>query len=134
MMEGKCLCAAVSIKAKAGKNVEICHCGVCRRWGGGPLMAIHCGTEVQITGNNNVSIFDSSEWAERGFCKICGTHLYYRLKQSQEYIVPAGLFQDQDGLTLKEQIFIDKKPGFYEFANRTPVLTEAQVFAKYAPK
>ncbi len=29
--------------------------------------------------------------------------------------------------------FIDKKPAYYDFANSTNTLTEAQVFEKYAP-
>jgi hypothetical protein len=133
-MEGKCLCGAVSVRAKAIKDVEACHCGMCRRWGGGPLMTVHCGPDVQITGNDKVGIFTSSVWAERAFCKACGTHLFYRLKQANEYAVSAGLFQDQEGLELKEQIFIDKKPAYYDFANQTPVLTEEQVFKKFAPQ
>ncbi len=132
-MEGKCLCGAVAIVAKAATDVEVCHCGMCRRWGGGPLIAIHCGTDVKISGVENVTQFASSAWAERGFCKTCGTHLFYRLKPANEYIVPAGLFQNQNGFELKEQIFIDKKPAYYDFANSTNTLTEAQVFEKYAP-
>ncbi len=133
-MEGKCLCGAVSIQAKQIKDVEACHCGMCRRWGGGPFIAIHCGSDVKISGGDSITEFDSSAWASRAFCKNCGTHLFYRFKPANELIVPAGLFQDQDGFEFKEQIFIDKKPSYYDFANKTQNLTEAQVFQKYAPK
>ncbi|MCB1659020.1 MAG: GFA family protein [Pseudomonadales bacterium] len=133
-MEGKCLCGAVSIQAKENTVVEACHCGMCRRWGGGPFIAIHCGSDVKISGSDNITEFDSSAWASRAFCKNCGTHLFYRFKPANEYIVPVGLFQDQDGFEFKEQIFIDKKPSYYDFANKTQNLTEAQVFQKYAPK
>ncbi len=132
-MEGKCLCGAVAVVAKVATDVEVCHCGMCRRWGGGPLIAIHCGTDVQMFGVENITQYASSAGAERGFCKTCGTHLFYRLRPGRECIVPAGLFQDQPGLKLKEQIFIDKKPAYYDFANNTNTLTEAQVFEKYAP-
>ena len=133
-MEGKCLCGAVSIQAKETTDVEACHCGMCRRWGGGPFMAIHCGSDVKISGGDSITEFDSSAWASRAFCKNCGTHLFYRFKPANEFIVPAGLFQDQEGLEFKEQIFIDKKPSYYDFSNKTQNLTEAQVFQKYAPK
>ncbi len=133
-MQGKCLCGAVTMTTKATTEVEACHCGMCRRWGGGPLIAIHCGDDVKIEGSDHVSAFNSSMWAERAFCKTCGTHLYYKLKQASEFIVPAGLFQDQQGFELKEQIFIDKKPSYYEFSNKTRVMTEAEVFEKYTPK
>jgi hypothetical protein len=45
--------------------------------------------------------------------------------------VPAGFFQDGTKFGFKEQIFVDKKPPYYEFANQTAQLTEAEVFAKY---
>jgi hypothetical protein len=32
-----------------------------------------------------------------------------------------------------EQIFIDRKPAYYDFANQTVTLTEAEVLAKFAP-
>ncbi len=47
--------------------------------------------------------------------------------------MPAGLFQDGTEFTLREQIFIDEKPAGYDFANDTPKLTGAEVFAKYLP-
>jgi hypothetical protein len=132
-MNGKCLCGSVSIVAADHADMAACHCGMCQRWGGGPLLSVHCGSDVQITGADSVTVFRSSEWAERGFCAKCGTHLYYRFIPANEYVVPAGLFQDGPTFRFSEQIFIDKKPRYYEFANQTTQLTEAEVFAKYAP-
>ena len=131
-MKGACLCGAITIQANTNGQVEVCHCSMCRRWGGGPLLAIHCGTEVTIEGSDHIQAFDSSEWGQRGFCKQCGTHLFYKLKSTGEYIMSAGLFQEETAFALKEQIFIDKKPSYYEFANQTPTMTEAEVFQKFA--
>ncbi|MCW8945659.1 MAG: GFA family protein [Sedimenticola sp.] len=131
---GSCLCGAVHLTATHVSNtMEACHCGMCRKWGGGPLLAVDCGTEVSFTGQDNISVFNSSDWAERGFCKKCGSHLFYRLKESQRYSLPAGLFDNDPSFVFDEQIFIDKKPSFYSFANETTNLTEAETFAKYAP-
>ncbi len=80
---GSCLCGATLITAKSiSKNVGACHCSMCRKWSGGPLMAVDCGTDVSFEGEENISVFKSSEWAERGFCNKCGSHLFYRLKES----------------------------------------------------
>ena len=49
-----------------------------------------------------------------------------------DYYVPAGLFQDGIEFEFKEQIFIDRKPSYYEFANQTSNMTEAEVFAKFS--
>lgn len=132
-VKGTCLCGAVSVTAPDQHSLSACHCSMCRRWGGGPLLNVHCGTEVAITGLADVTVFQSSQWAERAFCAKCGTHLYYRLRPANDYIVPAGLFQDGTQFKFEEQIFVDSKPSYYEFANATEQLTEAEVFAKYAP-
>lgn len=96
-------------------------------------MAVDCGTAVTIDGEEHVGVFDSSEWADRGFCKGCGTHLFYRLKGKQQYWIPTGLIADENAATFTHQVFIDQKPAYYAFANETTTLTEAEVFAMYAP-
>ncbi len=130
---GQCLCGAVNLKAtKTSNKLHACHCTMCRRWGGGPVMAVDCETEVEIDGQENMSVYDSSEWAERGFCKICGTHLFYRIKESGQYIVPIGLLDGLQDVDFEGQIFIDEKPGYYDFANETDMMTGEQVFAMFA--
>lgn len=131
-MKGACLCGAVKVNVAAvKKNVGACHCGMCRKWGGSALMAVDCGTDVSFEGQDDISVYDSSMWAERGFCKKCGTHLFYRLKATQQTMIPVGFFEDQQDWAFDHQIFIDKKPAFYEFSNETQNMTEAEVFAKF---
>lgn len=131
--EGHCLCGAVSVTASTmGNKVGACHCGMCRRWTGGPLMAIDCSTNVTFEGEENITVFESSQWAERGFCNKCGSHLFYRLKENKQYFIPAGLFETCDNLVLNSQVFIDKKPAYYSFSNETKNMTEAEIFAMYA--
>ena len=127
---GHCLCGAVRITAKqAASHVGACHCRMCRRWGGGPFLEIDCGTDVVIEGADNVTVYPSSEWAERAFCSACGTNLFYRLKETGEHMVCAGIFDDEDGLSFRSQVFIDAKPDYYSFAEDTENLTGAELFA-----
>jgi len=105
---------------------------MCRKWGGGPLFAVECEGAVSFEGAEFISSFESSEWAERGFCKKCGTHLFYRLKQGEFYAIPMGLFDGKDEWKFAEQIFIDQKPAFYSFAEKTKNLTGAEVFAQFS--
>ncbi len=132
-VEGRCLCGGVTVKAEVAPVFDACHCGMCRRWGGGPLLAVHAGAETEFTGGDLISSYTSSDWAERGFCKRCGTHLYYRMTHDGQYILPLGLLDEGFEPHFNEQIFVDRKPGCYSFANETANLTEAEVFAKYAP-
>lgn len=131
-IHGKCLCGAVSVTAKPEKNeVGACHCAMCRKWGGGPFMEIDCGATASFSGEDNISVFSSSDWAERGFCKSCGTHLFYRLKETGQTMVPIGLFDSDERLTFTGQVFIDEKPSFYDFANKTENFTGPEIFAMF---
>ena len=131
-MQGKCLCGAIEISAEDQHEVSVCHCNMCRRWAGGPMFAVHCGANVEFHGAEPVR-YRSSDWAERGFCPHCGTHLFYHLLPTGEYALPAGLFQ-QTEFALDSQIFIDEKPAFYALANDTETLTGQQVFENFPPK
>lgn len=129
---GKCLCGAVSVTATPkSMNIDACHCVMCQKWGGGALLAVGCEGKTEFEGADNIAVFDSSDWAERGFCKKCGTHLFYRLKEGDHYAIPVGLFDESDEWNFAEQIFIDHKPPFYSFANKTKKLTGEEVFAQY---
>lgn len=129
---GSCLCGEVRLTANIkSHHIGACHCSLCRKWGGGPLFAVECENEVNFEGAEHISTFSSSEWAERGFCKQCGTHLFYRLKEDVHYAIPVGLLEDNDQWQFVEQIFIEQKPEFYSFAQKTKDLTGEEVFAQY---
>ena len=132
--QASCLCGAVRLTvASPDATLGACHCTMCRKWGGGPLLAIDCGTAVEIDGEEHVTAYDSSDWAQRGFCSRCGSHLFYRLKEGDQYVIPIGLFDDHPEVSFDSQIFVDEKPEYYAFANETTLMTGAEVFAKYAP-
>ena len=132
--KGHCLCGKVRVQVpNISTRVWACHCGMCRRWGGGPLLSTDCGTGVILEGEDNISVYDSSDWAERGFCSNCGTHVFYRLKENGQYHMPVGLFENEEGLVLDLQVFFDEKPEYYCFANETRTMTGEEVFAEYSP-
>lgn len=57
----------------------------------------------------------------------------YIVVTGNEYILPAGVFQDRE-FVLTSEIFIDEKPGYYELKNQTEKLTGQQVFEQFSPK
>lgn len=131
---GRCLCGKVGISvAVSADKVGACHCDMCRRWGGGPLLALDCGTDVKFSGEQHVRAFRSSDWASRGFCAECGTHLFYRLSQNGQYIMPVGLFDNADDVVFDHQVCIDSKPAYYSFAEYTHNMTCEEMFAAFAP-
>lgn len=133
---GCCLCGATGMEiARASTQVHACHCTMCRKWGGAAMLAVACGTDITLNGEQDITIYNSSAWAERGFCGTCGTHLFYRLKDSGQYFVPIGLLDINDQqLVFEHEIFIDEKPSYYEFGNETEALTGAEFLAHYVAK
>lgn len=131
--KGACLCGAVRFSVRIlSTSIGACHCSMCRTWGGGPLLAVRGEADATFEGADQISKFSSSDWAERGFCSTCGTHLFYRLKLDGHYAIPVGLLPDAGPWEFDEQIFVDEQPAYYSFANDTKKLTGAEVFAEFA--
>ena len=134
-MKGSCLCGSVKLSATAAKrHIGACHCNMCRTWGGGPLLAFSAGTTLEIEGQDHIARYASSDWAERGFCKNCGTHLFYFLKHAGTYTCPAGLFPETADFDFTNEIFVDEKPANYAFAGERTRMTGAELMAAIAPK
>lgn len=132
-MSGRCLCGAVSfVAADVELEHHACHCDMCRRWGGSPFFGIHNGG-VEWDGEENIVRYDSSEWAQRGFCGKCGSSLFYYLKPQDRHSISAGMFDDQSKFVLANEIYIDHKPPGYSFTGDLPAMTEAEVIEKYFP-
>lgn len=128
MIEGKCLCGKVKVQIpEVPKSFGVCHCLSCRTWTGGVLMSINPGKKFILSNEEFVGRFSSSEWAERGFCKECGSHLFFRMKKSDHYFFMLGLFGDQISPLFEEQQYIDEKPKTYSFMEKTKVVTKAQM-------
>lgn len=129
---GKCLCGGVSFTlALADTKAHVCHCHMCRKSGsGGPTISVDC-ENVKINGEDNLSWYRSSKSAERGFCKKCGSSLFFRLIDGSSYMnVSTGVLDDESGITIRDHIYVDCKPSYYDFADKCPRFTEAEFLAK----
>lgn len=128
-LNGHCLCGAVKVEAKNVKpSIGACHCDMCRQWTSSPMQTVDCGSDVHFTGEENIGRYSSSDWAERAFCKQCGSTLFYRLKTNNNHFMAAGLFGELEGFVFDHEVFIDEKPGFYAFEGERHRLTAQQVF------
>ncbi|WP_251357798.1 GFA family protein [Kangiella sp. TOML190] len=128
-----CLCQKSQLQVETlAKEFHACDCNICRKWSGGPFMSMGCGTKVKLTKKDSIRIYDSSEWAERAFCGNCGTQLFYRLKQNQEYYIPVDLFDKPVSPSFTTQYFVDQKPSTYAFADSTHNMTSEQFYALFA--
>ena len=137
---GSCLCGKVTYIANLKKGVGVCHCSMCRKWSGGVYMSVHTDGDVEFNGAENIQSYESSEWAARGFCRHCGSSLYYHLKPRPEvpdgeYMIAAGSITDQSELKFDHEVYVDATPGWYRFEDEASRhrLTEAEILAVFAP-
>lgn len=137
---GGCLCGKVTYVATLKSGAGACHCSMCRKWSGGPYMSAHAEGAIEFSGQEYIQNYQSSEWAERGFCKHCGSSLYYHLKPRPEvpegeYILAAGTVNDQSLLKFDHEVYVDGAPGWYQFDNQASRqrMTEADILAMFAP-
>lgn len=127
---GHCLCGAVTITVSAMKaEVDICHCAMCQRWGGAFYAGVK-GEAAEVAGEDAVTIYRSSEWAERAFCGTCGSNLWYRFLPTGGRSFLAGLFDLPAGFGIEQQIFVDEKPDWYDITQESPMLTGAECIAE----
>ena len=130
-MRGQCLCSAVEFQVDVPERTySICHCGLCRRWSGGPLMSVHCPEpNTEWLNDEGLTWYQGTPWAQRGFCSKCGSSLFWRLAQEPEgmLIVSVDALEDGGEFTLDRHIYSDARPDRYDFADDCPRVTEAEL-------
>ena len=118
---GGCLCGAVRYRARELPPLTLCHCSQCLRWCGHYLPASAVPSDqIKITqktaGNeeNPLCWYASSGSAERGFCRRCGSSLFWRQKNADSIDVAAGtLDRAPADLVVGEHLHLDDKPAWY---------------------
>ena len=79
MLTGGCLCGALRYEARGTPFHEtLCHCSDCRRAFGAPAIAWFSVRRPEfhwVTGEP--ATYQSSPGVTRGFCRRCGTSLFY---------------------------------------------------------
>ncbi len=130
-IHGQCLCGAVEFAVDVPERTySVCHCGLCRRWSGGPLMSVHCpAPDTEWLNDEGLTWFQGTPWAQRGFCSRCGSSLFWRLTEQPEgmLIVSIDALNDATGFQLDRHIYSDAKPDRYDFADDRPRVTEAEL-------
>lgn len=130
--KGNCLCGGVKLEGKGVAKLTVCHCEQCRRWTGGAAIGVMFDGGVTLTESEAMNWYPSSPWAERGFCKTCGSSVAYRIKSDPTTLyAQAGIFDIPPGNEIAEHIFVDSKPDYYEFADDSPRLTAQETMAQY---
>ena len=110
---GSCFCGAIGFTAKLpSKWCAHCHCSMCRKSHGAGYVtwAGFEADQVKITDDEDqLGWFDSSTGAQRGFCKNCGSSLFFRSERwDGELHIALGCFDDAIDRQPQANVFFDK--------------------------
>ena len=119
---GGCLCGAVRYEVHGAlRDVVNCHCGMCQRLHGnyGPHSKA-TKQEITVTESSGLTWYQTSSVARRGFCRICGSQLFWEPFELDATGIVAGCLDSPTGLKTIGHIFVDDKPEFYDILDDLP--------------
>jgi hypothetical protein len=119
MHTGSCLCGAVTFRVEGElKAPDGCHCTMCRKSSGHFYASTDIPRDrVTIEGGDNVSWYRSSEKVRRGFCKTCGSPMFFDPIYRDWIGLSMGAFDKPTGTHLEMHIFVADKGDYYEIAD-----------------
>ena len=130
---GQCMCGAIRYEVEVKGHFNICYCKMCQRWASGSFMGVPTTAFKVIAGTEHMKVVRTSDWADRAFCRECGSNIYYHARDYGTPAVTLGSLDDSSGLSPTRQYYIDKKPEGFSIAEETLTMTEAECIAHFAP-
>jgi len=125
VIRGSCLCGAVhlEIQEPLEHSPEACHCSQCRKQTGSFLIAVNVRrTALRVEGNESVAWYQSSEKVQRGFCRVCGSTLFWKPNiEGYEWTgVAMGCIDTPLSLRISKHTFVGDKGGYYDINDGAP--------------
>ena len=119
---GTCLCGAVRFRTRGQlRGVLYCHCSQCRRQSGHFVaMTSAPVADLAIDGAENLAWYSATPEARRGFCRNCGSFLFWRQQGSEDVSISAGALDKPTGLRGESHIFVDDKGDYYQIDDALP--------------
>ncbi len=119
---GGCLCGGVRFAATGPlRDVIACHCRECRKQSGHfsamtgvPLDAF------ELIASESLAWYRASAAARRGFCRDCGSTLFWQPDTAPRIAIAAGAFDGPLGVRLAEHIYCAEQGDYYAIADGLP--------------
>ena len=129
---GHCMCGAVGFTATdMADEFSTCHCKICQRWAGSAFKGVSVKNEnLILKGDEHIGTYQSSDFAERSFCKKCGSAIWFKLtagKYAGNTSLAIGLLDNTEGLTLSTEYFSDYRNSSDDLPEGRKQYTEADV-------
>ena len=117
-----CLCGNIKIRVKGKlRHVINCHCSQCMKTHGNYAAYTACPEEhITFIKKRTLKWYQSSKIAKRGFCLTCGASMFYKLLNSENISIAAGMFNNPTNLRTHSNIFIKRKLDYYKLDSKIP--------------
>lgn len=124
MLYGSCLCGAVAFEAAPDRHFIDCHCTQCRQQSGHFWAATSAGHHAfGLLRDEGLVWYDASPAARRGFCRHCGSFLFWQPAAEDRIFIAGGAFDGPTGLTMGESWFDEDAGDYYSPTGPSPDLT-----------
>ncbi|NRP19189.1 hypothetical protein LPJGGPFB_02443 [Ensifer adhaerens] len=119
---GSCLCTAVRFKTRGElRELIFCHCTQCRKQTGLYYAATNVlDRDLELEGAEDVTWYRSSDGAQRGFCRHCGSALFWKADGLDYTSIMAGAFEKPTDLKPGYHIYCADKGDFYGIDDELP--------------
>ena len=75
---------------------------------------------IELIGADTLRWYKSSATAERGFCGVCGSNLFWKLVGRDAISITAGTLDAPTGIAMEKHIFIADKSDYYAIDDQLP--------------
>ena len=118
MKTGSCLCGGVAFEMRGPlKAITACHCTQCRKQTGNYWASTtSADADLHFVRKDTLAWYRASDTAQRGFCKACGSTLFWKADGRDTTSICAGSIDGETGLKLEGHIFCDNAGDYYEIA------------------
>ena len=131
MHSGHCLCGAVKYEVDGPiRDVIACHCEECQRVSSHFVAATAAHhSDVAITEDEGLAWYEGTSSIRRGFCKLCGSTLFFDHGPDLPMGIAAGSLDNSDDVKIAVHIWTEEAGPYYnptDIADGTPKLTSSE--------
>ena len=122
MHKGSGLCGGVAFTITGDlSEPSACHCSQCRKQSGHVWSSTHMPeTALTLTAQDSLDWYAASDSAKRGFCRTCGSFLFWKHQDEDMISVSMGSLDPPTGLHLARHIFVADKGDYYDITDDLP--------------
>lgn len=127
-LAGGCQCGALRYEwLEKPAYSSVCYCRMCQKASGQPFMGFAGGKIEHLRWTRGtLSLFKSSNLAERGFCRDCGTPLTYALKGTGTISIAINSLDDPEAAPPTIRYGLESKVSWVDGIHALPAETTDQ--------